>query len=107
MGARKSDKNVFRPVLIESRQKQLALPQDSVCIRKNGIEFFSPDPFPQWVEMTVELKAPQDGKKVRCQGVVVACDGNIHQGFAVSMLFTSMSRQSESVLQTIAFEQVA
>lgn len=103
MGACKSDKAVFKPVIMQSQEKQLALSPDYVSIRKNGIEFFSPDPFPQWVEMTLELKSPRDGRKVRCNGVVVACEGNQGIGYAVSMLFTGLSRHSQCALDGMAF----
>lgn len=52
--------------------------------------------------MTVTLQSPEAGR-VNCTGVVVACVGNRHDGFAVSMVFTSLSKQSQARLETLAF----
>jgi hypothetical protein len=103
MGARKLDKCAFKPVLVESQRKHLTLSPDAVCIRKSGIDFLASEPLTQWTEMTVDLQSPRDGKRIRCQGVVVACDGNSHSGYTVSMLFTNLTRQSEAVLNQLAF----
>ena len=39
--------------------------------------------------------------KVQFNGVVVACDGNRHTGYAVSMLFTSVSKQAQARLNSM------
>ena len=83
------------------------LSPDAVSIHKSGIEFFSQTAFPQWVEMTVTLKSPQDGATVNCSGVVVDCVGNKHSGYHVSMVFTSMSKQAEARLQTMIFSRAS
>ena len=57
--------------------------------------------------MTVALQSSGDPKKVNCTGVVVACDGNRHTGYAVSMLFMNLSRQSQERLNLLAFSQLA
>jgi hypothetical protein len=101
MSARKADVS-FDRVTVQARQTQLSLAPDSVLIRKNGIEFHSPIPFPTWTEMTLALQSPQDGAKVNCGGVVIACSGNRHSGYQVAMVFTSMSRQAEARLSTLA-----
>ena len=75
----------------------------AVSIHRSGIEFFSQNSFPQWVEMTVTLKSPQDGAAVNCSGVVVDCVGNKHSGYHVSMVFTSMTKQAEARLQTMIY----
>ena len=53
--------------------------------------------------MTVTLQSTKDAARVRCTGVVVACHGNRHDGYAVSMVFTSLSKQSQARLDSLAF----
>jgi hypothetical protein len=102
MSARKIDSTVLpQPVSIQTRTTRLDLPASSVRIRKNGIEFRSETPIPVWTEMTVALQTPNDSRKVNFNGVVVACGGNVHAGFAVSLLFTSLSRQAQARLHSM------
>ena len=98
---------VFQPVTVKSDRTTLSLPPAAVCIRKNGIEFRSPTPIPVWTEMTVSLQSAGGTKKVNCTGIVVACEGNRHGGYAVSILFMSLSRQSQERLNLLAYSQVA
>lgn len=93
--------NIFRPVTFQGNQTRLALPQDAVRVRRNGVEFRSPEPIPVWAEMTVTLQTPFEGRRFSCTGVVVACEGNRHQGYAVSMLFLNLSRQSRDRLSAL------
>ena len=79
----------------------LSLSADSINIRKSGIEFRTAHPIPAWTEMTLDLQRP-DAKKFHCTGVVVACDGNRHSGYLVSLLFTNLSRQSQALLRSLA-----
>ena len=81
---------------------QLSLAASAVRIRKSGIEFRSANPIPAWTEMSVDLQY-QDAKKIHCSGVVVACDGNRHSGYLVSLLLTKFSRQSEAFLSSLAY----
>lgn len=76
----------------------LTLPSDAVRVRKNGIEFRNDDPIPAWTEMTVSLQGPNPARKVNFTGVVVACSGNRHEGYVISMLFTHVSRLSQARL---------
>jgi len=103
MSARKANQNNSpeTKLTVNSRQVTLDLTPDAVSIQKSGIEFFSESSFPQWVEMTVTLKSPQDGTTVNCTGVVVDCMGNKHSGYHVSMVFTSITKQAEARLETI------
>lgn len=89
------------PVTVEARQARLSLSHEAVVIHKSGIEFRSPTPFNAWTEMTVELKTP-DNTRVNCTGVVIACAGNKHAGYHVTMAFTNISRQAQSRLQQIS-----
>ena len=88
-------------VTVEARQTRLELSTDTVCVRKNGIEFRSPTPMNPWTEMTVSLSSPREGK-LHCTGVVVNCSGNKHAGYRVSMLFTSLTKQAEEQLSVMA-----
>ncbi|MGD0412415.1 MAG: PilZ domain-containing protein [Verrucomicrobiota bacterium] len=97
MSARKStstDLLAFAPAPTQC----LNLPAEAVRVRKNGIEFRSKDSFQPWTEMTLSLQRTGESKKIHCTGVIVACDGNPHQGYTVSMLFTNLSRQSQARL---------
>lgn len=107
MSSRKLDKSAFKPVVVDSRQTHLTLAPEAMRFRKNGIEFRSPVPLHPWVEMTVEVESPRDGRRVQCNGVVVSCDGSRHAGYAVSMLFTSIDPQTQAQLNQIAFSTLA
>src|SRR5215831_9212747 len=89
-------------VSVAGRETALALAAEKVSIHKNGIEFRSPTSFTEWSEMTVTLQSPLDGSKISCHGVVVACAGNKHTGYNVSMLFTSMTSEAEKQLGVMA-----
>lgn len=89
-------------VSVAGREAALALSADKVSVHKSGIEFRSPTAFTEWSEMTVTLQSPRDGSKLSCHGVVVACAGNKHTGYNVSMLFTSMTPQAERQLGAMA-----
>jgi hypothetical protein len=91
-----------QPVTVEARQARLELSADTVVIHKSGIEFRSPSPFNEWSEMTVALQSPRDGSRLNCSGVVIACSGNKHAGYHVSMVFTSLSRQAQTRLNSMA-----
>jgi hypothetical protein len=84
----------------------LSLSPDAVIIHKNGIEFRSATPFSPWAEMTLVLRSPRDAGKVHCNGVVIACTGNKHTGYHVSLVFTGLSRQAEARLTAMAFAQL-
>jgi hypothetical protein len=89
-------------VALGARQARLTLFHDAVVIHKGGIEFRSPTPFTAWTEMTVEMQSPDNGK-VHCAGVVIACVGSKHAGYHVSLVFTSMSKQAQARLTTMAY----
>lgn len=84
--------------LTERPTQCLNLPSDAVRVRKNGIEFRNSDPIPAWTEMTVSLQGSKPARKVNFTGVVVACAGNRHEGYVISMLFTHVSRLSQARL---------
>jgi hypothetical protein len=92
----------FQEVTVEARQTRLSLSPDSVIIHKNGIEFRSATPFSEWAEMTLTLQSPGDGR-VHCTGVVIACTGNRHTGYHVSLVFTGLSKQAQARLTSMAY----
>jgi hypothetical protein len=104
MSARKihSSGPLQQNITVEARQARLELSPEAVHIRSNGIEFRSASPFSLWTEMTLALECPQEGK-VNCTGVVVACTGNRHAGYHVSVLFTGMSKQAQARLNALAY----
>ena len=104
MSARKaaSRNSVTNRVTVQGREASLSLSPESVVIHRGGIEFRSPSPFPSWTEMTLTLQAP-GSRFIRCSGVVVACTGNRHVGYHVSMVFTDLSEQAQEQLAAMAF----
>jgi hypothetical protein len=98
---------IFQPLTFHPNQTRLTLPADSVCIRKNGIEFRSERSIPVWTEMTVDLFTGDHPKKLHCIGVVVACTGNRHTGYVVSMVLMNLSKASQERLDLLAFSQLA
>ena len=104
MSARKLDStSVFQPVTVQSRETRLSLTPSDVRIRRNGVEFRSATPITAWTEMTVTLQSNRDAGRVHCTGVVVACNGSRHNGYVVSMVFTSLSKQSQARLNLLAY----
>jgi hypothetical protein len=104
MSAKKfvGDISFEQSVTVEARQTRLELSADTVVIHKNGVEFRSPAPFSPWTEMVVALQSPRDQGKLHCAGVVIACSGNKHSGYHISMIFTSLSKQAQARLNNMA-----
>jgi hypothetical protein len=97
MSASKTKSDLFQPLTVQSPATFLDLSPQSFHIRKNGIEFSSETPVPMWTEMTVELQLPGT-REFSCSGVVVACTGNRHLGYNVSLVFTNVSKQAQERL---------
>ena len=107
MSARKIESGSFQQhVTVEGRQARLVLSPGSVIIHKNGIEFRSGTAFSTWTEMTITLQSPGGNGRVNCNGVVIACTGNKHAGYHVSMVFTSLTKQAQARLSTMAEPKV-
>lgn len=104
MSARKIDSagSLHQQVTVETRQTRLSLSHNSILFHRNGIEFRSPTPFSLWTEMTLALQTPGSAGKINCSGVVISCTGSKHTGYHVSMVFTSLSRQAQTRLNTMA-----
>ena len=56
--------------------------------------------------MTVALQSPREESPIQCSGVVIACSGNKHVGYHVSMVFTDMSKQAQSRLNSMAHSEL-
>jgi hypothetical protein len=107
MSARKVESSSFQQhVTIEGRQARLTLSPGSVIIHKNGIEFRSATAFATWTEMTLTLQSAGGAGRINCNGVVIACTGNKHAGYHVSMVFTSLTKQAQARLSTMAQSNV-
>ncbi|HYV29993.1 MAG TPA: PilZ domain-containing protein [Candidatus Binatia bacterium] len=103
MSARKvANPELFQPLTVHAQTTRLDLPARAVRIRRNGIEFRADTPIPVWTEMTVAMQTPSDSRKVNFTGVVVACHGDRHTGYMVSLLFTSVSKQAQARLNSMA-----
>ena len=94
-------------VTLQARETRLTLSQDSVVLSPNGIEFRSLSPYVRWTELTLALQPAGGEGKISCSGVVVACSGNKHTGYHVSVLFTALSKQAQSRINQIAATQTA
>jgi len=99
--------DIFETIPCQNQTTSLSLVASDVRIRKNGIEFPTATPIAAWTEMTVEIESPLDAKRVRCTGVVVACNGNRHSGYMVALLFTNLSKQAQSHLNALAFASLS
>jgi len=108
MSARKlgNANSYHQPITVEARQTRLELSPDAVVIHKSGVEFRSPVPFNLWTEMTVALQSRHDETPIQCSGVVIACSGNKHVGYRVSLLFTGMSKHAQSRLNSMAYSEL-
>lgn len=97
---------IFLPLKLKENRTQLTLPAHNVCIRKSGLQFRAAKALPLWAEMTMDLVCGT-GKRIHCHGVVVACHGNRHTGFVVSMVLMNLSRQAQERLDNLAYSAVA
>lgn len=109
MSARKAvnpESGAVQRVVVEALQTRLSLSPEAVIFHQSGMEFRSGSPFSVWAEMTLTLHSPGDGGGIHCNGVVIACTGNKHSGYHVSLVFTGLSRQAQARLSTLAVTQL-
>lgn len=95
-----------QPRAASTASTTLNLPAHAVTIRKNGIEFASNKPVPPWTEVTLDIESSVEKRRVTCKGVVVACDGNRHSGYQVSLLFVGLTPQTQQRLESIALSDL-
>ena len=89
----------FRP---QPNQTRLTLSASTVRVHRNGLEFHTDKPVNVWKEIAIALESPLTIKKIQCTGVIVACSGNRHAGYNVSMLFTHISNHSQELLSFLS-----
>ena len=92
---------VFHLSQAQPQKAAITVPVKGLRVSRNGIEFRSAEPVRSWSEMRVQFESPVDSRKVECIGVVVACQGNRHTGFVVSMVLTHASPQAARRLAEI------
>ncbi len=102
---RLNDSDLLKLDAVKAKERRLSLEAGSYLIRKNGIEFRTSSAIPVWTEMTVELEMPLAQERVHGNGIVVACNGNRHIGYNVSMLFTGLSKQDQAHLDHMVYSQ--
>ena len=107
MSARKISSELFNTSSPTPVPARLNLPARSVHVRKNGIEFHSHSPIAPWTEINLALELPLNPKRFHCNGVVVACDGDCLSAYAVSVVFTGLSRQAQTQLNTLVYSGLA
>ena len=99
MGARKvTSGSAFKTHAVK---QSLSLSATDIRVCKNGIEFHAATPVSLWTEMILDLHSPHDSNDIHCNGVVVACAGNVRGGYTVSMLFTHISKHSQEALAAL------
>jgi hypothetical protein len=95
---------IFKVVDQFSPETRLALDASEVRFRKNGIEFRTHKPLSPWTEMDVDLQS-DNAQNLRATGVVVACNGNRHSGYVVTMILINLSQMGQENLDLLAFTQ--
>ena len=83
-------------VTMTGRRPYLSLPAQAVHLRTNGIEFLHHRELPVWNELTVEILSPVKSDTARCQGLVIGCCGNRHNGYVISIVFSDRATGLES-----------
>lgn len=89
-----------------SQSSAISLPAKAVTIRKNGIEFQSAQPVAPWTEVNLAIESPIEKTRVACRGVVVACEGNRHTGYQVSLLFLGVTPETQRRLESLALSHL-
>lgn len=105
MATSKLDRSgTFEPPAFDAPTTQLALPASQVVVRKNGLEFISPNPVPTWIELHVDLQSAQAESCVRGTGIVVDCIGTPHSGYLVSLVFLDLSEDAQRNLTQLTWQ---
>lgn len=56
--------------------------------------------------MTLAIESSVENRRVTCRGVVVACEGNRHSGYQVSLLFLGLTPQAQQRLESLALSHL-
>lgn len=105
MSAGRADRRSSPPA-DSSTSSPLSLTAGAITIRKNGVEFLSHRPMAPWTEVTVAIESPMEKRRVNCRAVVVACEGNRHAGYKVSLLFLGLTPQTQRRLESLALSDL-
>lgn len=100
-----SGEDTEQPHLDASRVLHLS-PKNTV-VRNNGIQFHYDSEIPKWTELAVHLHDPADGAEIKGTGVVVACSGDCHKGYEVSMVLLNLSEAHQARLGVLAYSHLA
>lgn len=87
--------------------KVLHLSPKNTVVRNNGIQFHYDTEIPPFTEMAVDLHDPADGGAIQATGIVVACAGDRHRGFDVSMVLLNLSEAHRARLGVLAYSHLA
>ena len=85
----------------------LHLSPANTLIRNNGLQFHYHQEIPAFTEMAVNLHDPADGAEIRGTGIVVACSGDRHKGYEVSLLLLNLSPAHRARLGVLAYSHLA
>ena len=88
-------------------RRVLHLSPENTLIRNNGIQFHYGSEIPQFTEMSVDLHDPADGGEIKATGIVVACTGDHHKGYEVSMVLLNLTAQHRARLGVLAYSHLA
>ena len=83
----------------------LNLSAGSYQVRKNGIEFQTGKPISEWTEMTLEMEQAGSPRKVIFSCVVVSCVGSPREGYTITMIFTGVTPQAQTQIDTYFFRR--
>lgn len=106
MSAGRADRRTPPRSAPSSQSSAISLPAKAVTIRKNGIEFLSAQPVAPWTEVNLAIESPIEKTRVACRGVVVACEGNRHKGYQVSLLFLGVTPETQRRLDSLALSHL-
>jgi hypothetical protein len=106
MGATKRDiSGVFDAELKSRRIRKAAVLDRIFHLSPKGITFVTDTFLPEWTEVGVEMRLPQNGahkdQNIGCRGVVVQCMRREQgKGFEVALLFLDLPKRARAHLAT-------
>lgn len=102
----------FDAALAGKPSKQAAVASAPLQLNHNGITFVSARPVPEWTELDVQMRLPQNhlhkASSVTCHGVVVQCTKRpFAAGYEVSLLFLDLPEHAHPQLDLRAPQPAA
>ncbi len=113
MAATKRDASgTFDAALAGKAGKHAAVAAAPLQLNHNGITFVSTHAFPEWTELDVQMRLPQNrlhkASSVTCHGVVVQCAKRpLAAGYEVSLLFLDLPKHAHPQLDLRAPQPAA